>query len=65
MNTDRIDPDALGRKFPERQQYIDFDRDEAPEKLHPEAAMLQEILGLVGRERRQSAVIDGSLSDGA
>ena len=54
----------IARMLPEREQYLQFDQDNAPERLHPEASMLQEILGHIGRERRQSLVIDGSLSDG-
>jgi len=61
----RVDPDSIARHFPERQQYMDFDATSTPEKLHPEASMLQEILSLIARERRQSLVVDGSLSDGA
>lgn len=60
----RVDPDKIAQLLPERQQYLNFDKDNAPEALHPEASMLQEILGLLAREMRHSLVVDGSLSDG-
>ena len=60
----RVDPDKIAQLLPERQQYLDFDKDNASERLHPEASMLQELLGLIARETRHSLVVDGSLSDG-
>lgn len=50
--------------LPESDQYLHFDQEHAVEQLHLEASMLEEILGNIARERRQSLVIDGSLSNG-
>lgn len=60
----RVDPDRISRHLPEREQYLKYDQSSAPEKLHPEASMIQELLGLLARERKRSLVVDGSLSDG-
>jgi hypothetical protein len=64
MSHPRVDPDKISRQLPERQQYLEHDHNSASAMLHPESAMLQEILGRIARERRQSLVVDGSLSDG-
>ncbi|SCV70808.1 BQ2448_3570 [Microbotryum intermedium] len=58
-----VDPDALARELPEREQYLRADAKTASSKLHPEAALLQEILSEVARTQRRSLVVDGSLSD--
>ncbi|SCZ98995.1 BZ3500_MvSof-1268-A1-R1_Chr7-1g09345 [Microbotryum saponariae] len=58
-----VDPDALARELPEREQYLRADAKTASKKLHPEAALLQEILSEVARSKRRSLVVDGSLSD--
>jgi hypothetical protein len=60
----RIDPDKISRHLPERKQYLEYDQDNAPERLHGEASMIQELLTLYAREMRRSFVVDGSLSDG-
>lgn len=60
----RVDPDRISRHLPEREQYLKYNRDDAPERLHPEASMIQEILTLIARENKRSLVVDGSLSDG-
>lgn len=59
----RVDPDALARALPEREQYLRADHKTASKMLHPEAALLQEILSAVAKTQRRSLVIDGSLSD--
>lgn len=58
-----VDPDSLARSLPEREQYIRADPKTASKKLHPEAALLQEILSGVAKLERRPLVIDGSLSD--
>ena len=60
----RVDPDRISRHLPEREQYLKYEQNSAPEKLHPEASMIQEVLTLIARERKRSLVVDGSLSDG-
>lgn len=59
----RVDPDSLARSLPEREQYIRANSHTASKMLHPEAALLQEILSGVAKEQRRPLVIDGSLSD--
>ena len=59
----RVDPDALAQQIPERPQYIAFDQKAAVYCMHPEAALLAEILAGVAYEARRSMVMDGSLSD--
>ncbi|ORY74511.1 zeta toxin-domain-containing protein [Leucosporidium creatinivorum] len=58
-----VDPDALARSLPEREQYLRADPTTASKMLHPEASLLQEILSGVAKTQRRSLVIDGSLSD--
>lgn len=58
-----MDPDSLARSLPEREQYLRADPKTASKMLHPEAALLQEILSSVAKTQRRSLVIDGSLSD--
>lgn len=58
-----MDPDSLARALPEREQYLRADPKTASKMLHPEAALLQEILSAVAKTQRRSLVIDGSLSD--
>ncbi|KAM0789123.1 hypothetical protein ACM66B_003177 [Microbotryomycetes sp. NB124-2] len=58
-----VDPDSLARSLPEREQYIRHNPKTASKLLHPEAAMLQEILSGVAQQQSRTLVVDGSLSD--
>ncbi|KAK4052559.1 hypothetical protein OIO90_004328 [Microbotryomycetes sp. JL221] len=58
-----VDPDSLARSLPEREQYIRNNHKTASKLLHPEAAMLQEILSGVAKHQKRTLVVDGSLSD--
>lgn len=60
---DRVDPDALSLQLPERPQYLAASPATTSHLLHPEAALLSEVLGRAARKRGRSIVIDGSLRD--